>query len=107
MTNAAPTQWTLETMSARRATGDVLVTADGWCASYMTTNASKAATLHLYRPAHLRAAGEPTRSIEETDPMHGHVFETVEHAQVYALNAGRLVWFRDQKAQQASRGAPS
>lgn len=96
-----PAVWTLETIAARRATGDSLVTAAGWCASYVRIGASKAATLHLYRPGH--ALGGLTRNIVETDPMDGQVFETTEHAELYALNAGRLQWFRDWKTQQASR----
>jgi hypothetical protein len=96
----------MEDVAARRASGDALVTRDGWCASYTTTGASKLATLNLFRRATVTDSfGAMTFEVVEDDPMHGSVFETTDHAQLYALNAGRLQWFRDWKAAHGIGGA--
>lgn len=85
-------QWTIEEIEARRATGDSLVTADGWCCSYTTGGGPtpRSARLYLYMP-------DPTIqfSMYARDARHGDWFDSYNDAQCYALNAGRLQWFRD------------
>lgn len=85
--------WTLEEVAARRATGDVLVTHADWAVSYDTMPPAKEARLHLARVA-------ASYQTIETDPRDGYVFPTTEAAELYALNRGCLVWYRDWKDQQ-------
>lgn len=92
--------WTEAAIEARRATGDVLVTATGWCVSYLSGGLPGGSVrLYAYRPGGCR---EP--NVEE-DPRHGEIFPSGEAADCYALNAGRLRWFRDWKAEQAAGAA--
>lgn len=93
--------WTLEEVAVRRAAGDSLVTHGGWCASYDTCPPAKAATLHLERHARVQDPRDGlTYDVVEVDPRDGHAFACVEDAELYALNRGCLVWYRDWKAQQ-------
>lgn len=92
--------WTLEEIAARRATGDSLVAHDGWSASYDTCPPAKSATLHLERHASVQDSfGALTYDVVEVDARDGHVFSTSEDAELYALNRGCLVWYRDWQAQ--------
>lgn len=87
--------WTDELIAARRATGDSLVTAGRWSVSYTTGGAGSSAqfSCRKYR------AHDPRMTVEERDARDGDVFPTTEDAQCYALNAGRLQWFRDWKVE--------
>lgn len=94
MTNA---NWTVETMLARKATGDALVTHGGWSISYETGSGITGARLSLrkYPPCSMHMVPS------ETDPRDGSIFPSVDAAQCYALNRGALIWFRDWKALRA------
>lgn len=90
--------WTVETIAARRATGDALVTAGGWSVSFDTTTAFDG-TCDGTRLSAKRYDGTTSKLILiESDPRDGELFADTAEAEAYALNAGRLQWFRDTPA---------
>ena len=85
--------WTIEAIATRRATGDGLVTAGDWAVSYDTTTEVDGSSSGTKLSATRYAL--PTLAIIERDPRDGEVFATVAEAECYALNAGRVQWYRD------------
>lgn len=92
--------WTVSSIAARRATGDVLVTRGGWSVSFDTSSETgKVARLSCIRYA------PRALIVEERDVRDGDTFATADDAECYALNAGRLWWFSEYKAQKAALAA--
>jgi hypothetical protein len=96
--NADPLQtWTVESIEARRRTGDVLVTVGNWAVSFDTSSEWCGSRLNC-----VRFAPGASLKIEERDPRDGDIFPSTVDAECYALNAGRLQWYRDWKAAQVT-----
>lgn len=91
--SSPPDTWTLEAIEARRRTGDVLVTRDGWSVGFDTSSE----TGKVARLSCVRYAPGMSLVVLERDARDGDTFPTTDHAECYALNAGRLQWFRDWK----------
>ena len=79
--------WTRGDIGARRRSGDVLVPVGDWQVSY-TAGTGLRGRVKLG----LRRLSRPSYAIVESDPRDGDMFDSVEDAQLYALNAGRLGW---------------
>lgn len=85
--------WTVESIEARRRTGDVLVTRDGWSVSFDTSSE----TGKVSRLSCVKYGPGMSLLVLERDKRDGEHFPTTDDAECYALNAGRLHWFRDWK----------
>jgi hypothetical protein len=90
--------WTKETIAARRKSGDSLIRSVYWFVSYDTSSERPGARFCCYRLA------PGSWDVVERDVRHDEIFPTVEDAEVYALNAGRLGWYQDYKRERAARG---
>lgn len=91
--SSPPDTWTVEAIEARRRTGDVLVTRDGWSVGFDTSSE----TGRVARLSCVKYSPGASLVELERDARHGEVFPTVADAECYALNADRLQWFRDWK----------
>lgn len=91
--NTPQPAWTIESIAARRATGDVLVRRTEWFVSYDTSSERKGTRFSCYRLA-------PGGGFEivERDVRHDDIFTNTDEAECYALNAGRLYWYSERKA---------
>jgi hypothetical protein len=102
--------WTPEAIERRRrATGDVLVTAEAsqgsrWCSSYETGDGIQGAKLHLFRVATESGGKVAAGDVLERDARDGQLFPSTEDAQAHALNAGRLAWYKVQSISVAGLG---
>lgn len=93
MTNNATT-WTAASIAAHRATGDALVTRDGWSVSFDTSSEYSGSRFSC-----IKYGPGMSLVVLERDARDGEMFETTEEAECYALNAGRLRWFSEYKAE--------
>ncbi len=83
--------WTRGDIGIRRRAGDLLVPVGDWQVSY-----SAGTGLRGKVKLGLQRLSRPSFAIVERDPRDGDIFDSVEDAQLYALNAGRLGWRSEQ-----------
>lgn len=84
--------WTIASIAARRATGDALVTVNGWACSFTT---GVGPTVHSAQLSLRRYAPGSYSMVVEVDACDGDIFDSSDLAECYALNTGRLQWYRD------------
>ncbi len=93
--------WTRGDIGARRRVGDVLVPVGDWQVSY-TAGTGLRGSVKLG----LRRLSRPSFAIVERDPRDGDLFDSMEGAQLYALNAGRVGWRSEQPSDTAPVSVP-